>query len=543
MQKWVDSAIFYQVYPATFYDANGDGIGDLKGIEEKVGYIKKLGVTAVWINPFFKSPFMDGGYDVQDFYSVDERFGTMQNFESLVSAFKRAGIRVLIDLVIGHTSDKHEWFLNSAKDGKNEYSDYYIWTDSIFNKYEDKTIHGLYPRDGGYYVNYYACQPALNFGFNESGKTGLNKDNDYDLGDGWKIHYTDERLKPLRDEIIKIMEFWLDKGIDGFRVDMANSLVKGCRYNAENDKEIEGLIWLWDKLLTPIRKKYPEVAFIAEWCYPKNAVAKCGFDLDYFGHDNSAYNDLFRNEKETNLLPSFEKGHNYFSSDGKGTVKNFIEHTLKLHEELGDKGGFSAPTGCHDSIRMSEKTEPAEQKLIFAFLLTYKQIPMIYYGDEIGMTHRFGINKDGGYIRTGARTPMQWNDGKNRGFSEAEEIYLPVNDDKAQSVSAQENDENSVLNLVRKLIDLRKKHRAFDYTASVKITECENGYPLVYEREKDGEKITVYINPSKEVIRRKYTGNILPNGKCNILLKQNAEADGEYLTLGAASFAIVLSEL
>lgn len=108
MQKWVDSAIFYQVYPATFYDANGDGIGDLKGIEEKVGYIKKLGVTAVWINPFFKSPFMDGGYDVQDFYSVDERFGTMQDFESLVSAFKRAGIRVLIDLVIGHTSDKQD---------------------------------------------------------------------------------------------------------------------------------------------------------------------------------------------------------------------------------------------------------------------------------------------------------------------------------------------------------------------------------------------------------------------------------------------------
>ena len=195
MNNWLKNTIFYQVYPTSFYDHNGDGVGDLKGIIEKLPYLHALGINGIWLNPFYPSPFKDGGYDVSDYYNVHEALGTLEDFELFVQRCKELQIRVVIDLVIGHTSDKHPWFLKSGEDAKNAYSDWYIWTDSNFNKYLDKSIHGLYPRDGGYVINYYACQPALNYGFNTPPRPA-NPDNAYDLGENWKMHYTDERMKP-----------------------------------------------------------------------------------------------------------------------------------------------------------------------------------------------------------------------------------------------------------------------------------------------------------------------------------------------------------
>lgn len=533
-RKWLDKAVIYQVYPTSFYDANGDGTGDFQGIKEKLYYIKNLGADAIWINPFFKSPFKDGGYDIEDYRAVDGRFGTMEDFDDLIQECKKLGIKVLIDLVIGHTSDRHEWFKKSAEKDRNEYSDYYIWTDSIFNKYQDKTIHGLYDRNGGYYINYYACQPALNFGFNETGKTEINAENDYDMGDGWKMRYDDERLKPLRNEITEIMLFWLRKGVDGFRVDMANSLVKGCVYDSDKEEDIKGLRWLWNELFSAVKKEFPRAVFLAEWCSPENAVKKCGFDFDYLGHDNAVYNDLFRNEKGNNLLPSFERGYNYFSKRGKGSVRAFIDYAVKLHESLGNAGGFSAPSGCHDSVRLAEGTDADELKVAFAFLFTFKHIPMLYYGDEIGLAHDFSVSKDGGYIRTGARTPMQWNDGKNRGFSTAETLYLPVNGIAEQCVEVQEKDENSLLNTVKKLIGLRKRYSCLDYASRLKVIECDDGYPLIYERENEECAVRVYISPSSEKIKRKCDGKPL--------YAVNAEiTDGE-ISLNGSAFAIVLTE-
>lgn len=193
MLEWLKNAVFYEIYPISFFDSNGDGMGDLRGIAEKADYIKSLGVDAVWFNPIYKSPFNDGGYDITDYLDIDERFGTMDDLRHLINVFKKKGIKIVLDLVIGHTSDKHKWFKKSANPKRNEYSDYYVWTDNVFRDYPN-IIRGLYKRDGGYLPNYYASQPALNFGFENR-----------DEKNPWKIYYKDERLKPLRQEFINIM--------------------------------------------------------------------------------------------------------------------------------------------------------------------------------------------------------------------------------------------------------------------------------------------------------------------------------------------------
>ena len=140
MVNWSKNAVFYQIYPTSFMDGNNDGVGDFIGMTDKLDYVKSLGVDAVWLNPFYLSPFMDGGYDIEDYYQVDPRFGTMADFEAFVKKAKSLGLRVIVDLVIGHTSFKNKWFLESAKDQKNQYSDWYIWTDCNFTKYKDKNI-------------------------------------------------------------------------------------------------------------------------------------------------------------------------------------------------------------------------------------------------------------------------------------------------------------------------------------------------------------------------------------------------------------------
>ena len=511
MVSWLKDAIFYQIYPTSFCDANGDGIGDLKGIIRKLEYIKELGINAIWINPFYSSPFKDGGYDISDYFAVDKRFGSMKDFEKLVSECKKRDIKVVIDLVIGHTSTEHKWFKESAKDKKNKYSDYYIWTDNIFSKFKDKTIHGFYPRNGGYYVNYYAFQPALNYGFNEivQGGTGDN----YDNGNSWQMHYTDQRLKPLREEILKIMRFWLNKGINGFRVDLANSLVKGCVFDSDKDKDIEGNKWLWEILIGTIKKEYGEdIAFISEWVNPENAVGKCGFDVDFFAHDIPCYNELFRNEPKSNLLPNFEKGYSFFGKDGKGSIKNFIDYLLKLNEKLKGKGYYSVPTGSHDQVRISERKDKDLLKCVFAFLLTFPHVPFIYYGDELGIKHNFNVNKDGGYIRTGARTPMPWDESKNKGFSESDIIYLPI-DNKTESVKAQENEKNSLLNTVKTLCRLRAEYSCLNADGEFSVEDYGNDY-IVYSRKDGDNNIKVIIKTGK--------GEKSLNAVGEILVKNNA---------------------
>ena len=285
MKQWIKDAVIYEIYPISFYDSNKDGMGDLNGITQKIPYLVDLGVNTVWLNPFYQSPFKDGGYDITNYYTVDKRFGSMEDFERMIDAFHRAGIRVIVDLVVGHTSDEHPWFRKSKQAKPHpKYKDWYVWTNCCFTP-ADRSIKGMSKRDGNYIVNYYAFQPALNYGFNEI-KQGE---------ESWQWHYTDDRLKPLREEIINIIGFWLKKGVDGFRVDLANSLVKA-------DKNGEGVKWFWNIVISEAKKVNPDCCFLAEWGDPIKA-AECGFDLDYLCHATQSYNELFRSDKGTNLTP------------------------------------------------------------------------------------------------------------------------------------------------------------------------------------------------------------------------------------------------
>lgn len=500
----LNKSIIYQIYPTSFYDSNGDGIGDLNGIAQKLSYVKDLGADVVWINPIFKSPFKDGGYDVQDYCAIDKRFGTLEDFDNMIKTAHSLGIKVLLDLVIGHTSDQHPWFKQSKRAKKNKYSDYYVWTDSIFIG-APRAINGMAKRNGNYIVNYYAFQPALNFGY-----SSIDTSNDDPwVNNKWQMHYRDERIKPLHEEVHKILDFWFGRGVDGFRVDMTASLIKGGG--------LEAVSWLWHQFIDRIRETYPDAIFLAEWGCPEQS-SKCGFNIDYFTHESIGYNDLFRGDPGTNLLPVFECGASYFGKDGKGSKKTFIDYTLKLVKELEKGNYYSIPSGYHDMIRLSKNKNDELIKCIFAFLLTYKNVPLIYYGDEIGMKHNFKVNKDGGYVRTGARTPMQWTDGKNRGFTESDKPYLPVGKEKGVSVETQEKDKNSLYNVVKDLIKIRKGYDAFGFDADVNI-DTDTEYPLVYTRKCKDKEIFVAINPTE----KEYSLN---KKLSKIIYQNNAELSG-----------------
>lgn len=527
MLNWLDNAVFYQIYPISFYDGNGDGKGDLPGILEKMVYLQDLGVNCVWLNPIYKSPFKDGGYDIADYMQIDKRFGTMEDLQQVIDGFHAQGIRMLMDLVIGHTSNKHPWFKKSGTAKRNEYWDYYVWTDNLFQSYPG-LIKGLHDRDGGYLPNYYASQPSLNYGFENP-----------DPNQPWQKHYTDERLRPLREELLNMMRHYLDMGIDGFRVDMAGHLIKGAvkfdetRPFDDRDEGLDGLKFFWGEIFNTIRSEYENRVFIAEWVVPQKAVAKVGFDMDLLTHDALCFGDLYRNEPGMNLTPYYERGDNYFSPNGKGTMEHFVKYAEYLYDRLGDRGMFSAPTGSHDEIRMATGKSPEMCKSIMAFLLTFKNIPFVYYGDELGIQHNFDVSKDGGGIRTGTRTPMQWTKGRNRGFTTSRSPYLPTWNTPGQSVEEQLADPDSLLNCTKKLIALRKTCPAL--RASAKQTFLETGYPAVYTREGGGQKITVLLNPSNETYTREVSHS-------KVLMEQNTEIAGATITLKPQSFAILEKE-
>ena len=212
--SWLQNAVFYNIYPQSFYDSNADGIGDLNGIREKLPYIHDIGFTALWLNLFYESPFRDAGYDVTDYYKVAPRYGTNDDFGALCESAHQLGMKVCIDIVPGHTSLECKWFQESAKPEKNEYTNRYIWTDKWTKAYGDMCIGGYSQRNGMYMKNFFYCQPAINYGFAQIDDPS------------WQLPPDHPDCLASRRELVSVMRYWMSLGADGFRVDMASYLIK-----------------------------------------------------------------------------------------------------------------------------------------------------------------------------------------------------------------------------------------------------------------------------------------------------------------------------
>lgn len=478
MPNWVKNAVFYNIYPQSFYDSNADGIGDLNGITAKLDYIKDMGFNAIWLNPFYESSYRDAGYDVTDFYKVGERYGCNADFENLCIEAHKRNIKVCVDLVAGHTSLECEWFKKSCSVEENEYTNRYIWTDSWLNTYNGQCIGGYAKREGSYMKNFFYCQPALNYGF-------ANIDEPE-----WQLPPEHPACRATKQELINIMEHWLSLGADGFRVDLAPSLIK-------NDYDGTGITKFWREIRDMFDEKHPECVLIAEWAYPSQAI-KAGFHIDFLLHINfPAYTSLFRAEKYRNITREFY-GKSFFDTDGNGNIETFLMDYLEEYKKTKDSGFISIPTGNHDLARISYGRTPKELEIIHAFIMTLPGVPFVYYGDEIGMKYNADVpSKEGGFTRTGSRTPMQWRTGKNAGFSEAESdrLYLPVDEDGV-NVEEQLSNENSLLNKMKKLIELRKSTPALANCGEIEFLNRKNGgYPLVYTRTSGTDKYLVCLNP------------------------------------------------
>ena len=472
--EWLDNAVFYEIYPQSFKDSNADGIGDFAGIIEKLDYVKELGCTAIWLNPCFESPFGDAGYDVSDYYKAAPRYGTNEDLKTLFDEVHKRNMHILLDLVPGHTSVEHPWFKESMKAEKNEFTDRYIWTDSVW---EEPTgygsLRGISDRDGSCAVNFFSHQPALNYGYY---KPDPNKK--------WQQSMNDDGPKSTIAAIKDVMRFWLGLGCDGFRVDMAGSLVKG-------DEDGKGTIKLWQDIRAFLDDEFPNAAMVSEWGEPDKSL-QGGFHMDFLLHFGpSHYNDLFRCEK-----PFFA---------GEGDVSEFVNKYRENYEKSERKGLICIPSGNHDMDRLSRTIKGDKLKIAFAFLLSMPGAPFIYYGDEIGMRYVEGlVSVEGGYGRTGSRSPMQWDNSTNAGFSAAPAGKLYIRQDESSdrpTAAAQMADAHSLRSEIKRLIKIRQTHKALQSRGEIEFIYAEkNAYPLAYLRYTDDERILVIINPSEKEV-------------------------------------------
>lgn len=532
--EWIRNAVFYDIYPSSFMDSDGNGIGDIPGIISKLDYVKSLGVDAIWMNPIFESGWFDGGYDIKDYFKVDPRFGSNADVKRLVEEAHKRGLKVCLDLVPGHSSNRAEWFIKSATEGPDgRYADYYIFSDMISAKdsadiikrraLEDpdnsklgpwvpteeaktgKPLNGKY-RGNFYLKNYYPCQPALNFGYANP-----------DPSKPWQQPVNAPGPKAVRRELKNIMAYWFDLGVDGFRVDMAASLVK-------NDKDKKETMKLWKEMREWIDREYPGKVLISEWGVPEQALP-AGFDVDFLLiHRSPGFKQLTRGSVKDKSVGEDA----YFVKNGKGGIDKFIEEYGKKYSDTRDFGYISLFSANHDINRLNSegRDTPDQIKTFMTFLLTTPCVPFIHYGDEIMMRNVKGLPSVEGSReeRSGTRTPMQWDNSPSAGFSSAspENLYLPIFTDNGKlTVETQDKDPNSVLNFVRELIKVRHEHPALANDGDWQtLSDINNPYPWIYSRNNGKDTYVIALNPGEkkaeaivEIPAAKSLQPILVNGK------------------------------
>ena len=480
---WLTDAVLYQIYPQSFADANGDGIGDLGGVAEHLDHLAWLGIDVFWLNPCFASPMRDAGYDVSDYLSIAPRYGGNEDLVKLVDQARARGIRVLLDLVPGHTSDRHPWFLASIQDPRDHR---YIWTEATDGTLPERFVPAPGDRPGGYLPNFFDFQPALNFGYARM-----------DPAEPWRQPVDAPGPLANRAALREIMAHWLALGVSGFRVDMASSLVKDDPGFVETGR-------LWSELRGWLDREHPGAVLLAEWGDPAVSVP-AGFHADFFlqfggADDGLPLRSLWATGSGTER-DEWGAPASYFDAEGRGSAGTFLRAHEAAAAAIGAPGHAILPTANHDFARLHCAPRPAAQlPAAFAFQLTFPTVPAIYYGDEIGMRYVPDLpNTEGSvlgprYNRAGSRTPMQWDQGETAGFSNAaaDLLYLPLDPDPERpDVAAQRADGNSLLHLVRDLIALRRSTPELGPAGSLEV--LHDGYPLAYIR---GGRYLVVVNPS-----------------------------------------------
>ena len=493
---WLADAVLYEIYPQSFADSDGDGIGDLRGVIERLDHIASLGVDCIWFNPCFASPFVDAGYDVSDYLRIAPRYGTNDDMVELVARAGERGIRVVLDLVAGHTSIEHPWFqAELAADGPDPEGDRYVWIEQLPAQAWEADRPGIPawvpspgPRPGWYLKNFYDEQPALNFGWTSTAPS-----------EPWRVSVDAPGPRRNRQALIDIIDFWLSRGVAGFRVDMAFSLVKDLDLDAGRAASVE----LWREVRAWMDTAHPDAVLIPEGTEPRTG-GPLAFSADFALVIHEAHASLFDNHY-AGTLPFHGRHEPFFDAEGRGSTSTFLAAWAAAREADPSRPVVLA-TADHDfdRLRCGPRT-PEQLGAALTFLFTWGSVPCLYYGDEIGMRYLPDMPDVEGaicnplYNRAGCRTPMQWDDGPNAGFSTADpsRLYLPIDPDPDRpTVAAQEGDPTSTLTLVRALLALRRATPALQGHAPVRVVEP--GYPFAWVRD---ETHLVVVNPRREGAR------------------------------------------
>ena len=507
-RNWWKEAIIYQIYPRSFKDTSNNGIGDIKGVIEKLDYIEGLGVTMVWLNPIYESPNDDNGYDISNYRAIMKEFGTMDDFDELLQGLHKRNIKFVMDVVVNHSSDEHDWFQQSRSSRTNPYRDYYHWWPAEKGKpnyrwsfFDEKSEAWKYDaQTDAYYLHYFSQkQPDLNW----------------------------ENPK-VRQEVYDIMKFWADKGVDGFRLDAFQFVSKDIAFPPlpkgyeENVPSVIKHHGMGPHLHTYLKEMNEEVLSK----YDVFAVSEgVGSSLE------DAHDIVDEDRNELQMAYHFEST-DLVSSIEKCTLADIKECFTKWDTSFDKKGWLSIYLSNHDQARMVNRfgnAKPAfkevSAKMLNTFILSMKGTPYTYYGDELGMTNNgftkieeyqdiAAINgyksleaKDGNlalYLekmnllsRDNGRTPMQWDASENSGFS-IKRPWLPVNKNyKTVNVATHEKDINSVLNHFKKMVSIRKENLVLVY-GKYTLIQKEHETIYAYTRTLDENKMLVLLNFSKE---------------------------------------------
>jgi len=509
-RTWWKEAIVYQIYPRSFKDSNGDGVGDLRGIIEKLDYIQSLGVDAVWLNPIYKSPNDDGGYDISDYYSIQPEFGTMDDFDELLKGLHHRNLKLIMDLVLNHTSDEHPWFQESRKSKSNPYRNYYFWKPgknggppNNWPSFFGGSAWQVDDATGEYYLHLFSRkQPDLN----------------------WENPI-------LREEINKLMKFWLEKGVDGLRLDVISAISKRSDFPDTDTPDFNETIRKY-YANGPRLKEYIKDAREKVWNHYKVMTVGEGPGItpqnaqDYLDEDHGL-----------NMI--FHFGHMFLDQGPGGRfdpipwkMKDFKAVFKTWDDAFVKRGWGSVFLGNHDFPRMvsrwgNDKRYWSEaSKLLCTLLLSMRGTPFIFMGDEIGMTNThlntIGESQDietqngwreakkkgvtetefleaANYAgRDNARTPMQWNSTPQADFTTGLP-WMPVNPNhKSIHVNAQLDDSESVLNYFRAMAEIRKAHLVLTY-GSYRPLDSGSDSLFLFFRERQQEKMLIVLNFSDQV--------------------------------------------